>query len=170
MPPEVRVRQLFGTDGIRAVAGQYPLDRATVYAIGRACGARLARRFARARVVLGQDTRESSGWIAETFALGLRDSGCAFASAGVISTPGVAHLTRTHGFSAGVVISASHNPWQDNGIKLFGSNGMKLADDIEHEIEAEIFEHIDQLTAHQPAPGSLISQILPGDANLRSDY
>jgi phosphoglucosamine mutase len=164
------LRQLFGTDGIRGIAGEYPLDRRTVYAIGRACGARLARRVPNPRVVLGQDTRESSGWIAEALALGLRDSGCGFASAGVLTTPGVAYLTRTHGFSAGVVISASHNPWQDNGIKLFGSNGMKLADDIEHEIETEIFEHIDQLTAHQPEAGSLMSQILPGDATLRADY
>jgi phosphoglucosamine mutase len=164
------MRQLFGTDGIRGVAGEYPLDRSTVYAIGRACGARLVRRVANARVVLGQDTRESSGWIAETLALGLRDSGCGFASAGVITTPGVAYLTRTHGFAAGVVISASHNPWQDNGIKLFGSNGMKLADEIEHEIETEIFEHIDQLTEHQPDAGSLLAEILPGDEQLRADY
>jgi phosphoglucosamine mutase len=169
-PPPAKSRQLFGTDGIRGIAGEYPLDRRTVYAIGRACGARLARSVPNPRVVLGQDTRESSGWIAEALALGLRDSGCGFASAGVLTTPGVAYLTRTHGFAAGVVISASHNPWQDNGIKLFGSNGMKLADDIEHEIEAEIFEHIDQLTAHQPEAGSLMAQILPGDATLRADY
>jgi phosphoglucosamine mutase len=88
----------------------------------------------------------------------------------VLTTPGVAYLARTHGFAAGVVISASHNPWQDNGIKLFGPNGMKLADQIEHQIETEIFEHIDQLTAHQPAPGSLMAEILPGDAQLRADY
>src|SRR6202165_5939221 len=164
------MRQLFGTDGIRGVAGEFPLDRATVYAIGRACGARLVRRSADAKVVLGQDTRESSGWIAETIARGLRDAGCGFASAGVITTPGVAYLTHTHGFAAGVVISASPNPWQDNGIKLFGPHGMKLADEIEHEIEAEIFEHIDQLIDHQHDEGSLMAGILPGDAGLRSDY
>ena len=169
-PPSSKLRQLFGTDGIRGVAGEYPLDRATVYAIGRACGARLMRRFSNARVVLGQDTRESSAWIAEALALGLRDEGCGIASAGVLTTPGVAYLTRTHGFSTGVVISASHNPWQDNGIKLFGSNGMKLADEIEHEIETEIFEHIDQLTAHQPAYGSMMAEILPGRPTLRADY
>jgi len=164
------IKQLFGTDGIRGVAGEYPLDHATVYAIGRACGARLVRRSADSKVVLGQDTRESSGWIAEALARGLRDAGCGFASAGVLTTPGVAYLARTHGFAAGVVISASHNPWQDNGIKLFGRNGMKLADEIEHEIEAEIFEHIDQLAEHQPDEGSLMADILPGCANLRSDY
>jgi phosphoglucosamine mutase len=169
-PPQTHIRQLFGTDGIRGVAGEYPLDHATVYAIGHACGARLVRRTANARVVLGQDTRESAAWIAETLARGLRDAGCGFASAGVLTTPGVAYLTRTHGFAAGIVISASHNPWQDNGIKLFGPNGMKLADEIEHEIETEIFEHIDLLTSHQPGDGSLMAQILPGDAQLRADY
>jgi phosphoglucosamine mutase len=164
------MRQLFGTDGIRGVAGEYPLDRSTVYAIGRACGARLVRRSADSKVVLGQDTRESSGWIAETMARGLRDAGCGFASAGVLTTPGVAYLAHTHGFAAGVVISASHNPWQDNGIKLFGKNGMKFADEIEHGIEADIFEHIELLTAHQPDEGSLMAEILPGCANLRADY
>jgi phosphoglucosamine mutase len=163
-------RQLFGTDGIRGVAGEYPLDRETVYAIARVCGARLVRRSPQAKVVLGQDTRESSGWIAEAMARGLRDAGCGFASAGVLTTPGVAYLTRTHGFDAGVVISASHNPWQDNGIKLFGPNGAKLADEIEHEIEAEIFEHIDQLADLKHDEGSLMQQVLPGDAKLRADY
>jgi phosphoglucosamine mutase len=169
-PQRTHIRQLFGTDGIRGVAGEYPLDHATVYAIGRACGARLVRRSTDARVVLGQDTRESSAWIAEALARGLSDSGCGFASAGVLTTPGVAYLTRTHGFAAGIVISASHNPWQDNGIKLFGPNGMKLADEIEQEIEAEIFEHIDLLAAHQHDEASLMAQILPGDAQLRADY
>jgi phosphoglucosamine mutase len=88
----------------------------------------------------------------------------------VLTTPGVAYLAHTHGFAAGVVISASHNPWQDNGIKLFGHDGMKLADEIEREIEADIFEHIDQLTAHQPDEGSLMADILPGCAALRADY
>ena len=164
------IRHFFGTDGIRAVAGEYPLDRKTVYAIGRACGARLVRRSPDAKVVLGQDTRESSAWIAETIARGLRDAGCGFASAGVLTTPGVAYLARSHGFAAGVVISASHNPWQDNGIKLFGPNGMKLADEIEREIEAEIFSHIDQLSDHQPDEGSLMADILPGRADLRAAY
>ena len=85
--PAAKTRQLFGTDGIRGVAGEYPLDRPTVYAIGRACGTRLARLKNGARVVLGQDTRESSAWIAEALAQGLRDGGCGFVSAGVLTTP-----------------------------------------------------------------------------------
>jgi len=169
-PQRTGIRQLFGTDGIRGVAGEFPLDLATVYAIGRACGARLVRRAPGASIVLGQDTRESSGWIAEALARGLSDAGCGFASAGVLTTPGVAYLARTHRFAAGVVISASHNPWQDNGIKLFGPNGMKLADEIEHEIETEIFGHIDQLADQQHDAGSLMEDILPGKASLRADY
>ncbi len=163
-------RQLFGTDGIRGVAGEYPLNPATVFAIGRALGARLNRRDPKARVIFGQDTRESSAWIAETLARGLRESGTAFVSAGVLTTPGVAYLARTNGFAAGVVISASHNPWQDNGIKLFGHDGMKLPDAIEHEIEAEIFDHINELAGSQGEPTQDAQDVLPGDALLRDGY
>jgi phosphoglucosamine mutase len=131
------MRKLFGTDGIRGVAGEYPLDRKTVYAIGRALGDHLPD--ARKRVIIGQDTRESSQWIADLLTLGLTESGVETRSAGVLPTPGVAYLTHTHGFSAGVVISASHNPWRDNGIKVFGSDGYKLPDAVELEIETEIF-------------------------------
>ena len=163
-------RTLFGTDGIRGVAGEYPLDRKTVLAIGRALGARLKRRVATPKVVIGQDTRESSVWIAEALAEGLTASGAQFASAGVLTTPGVAYLTRTHGFQAGIVISASHNPWQDNGIKLFGSDGMKLADAIEHEIEQDIFAHIEELANVHGDVEKLTAEILPGNALLREDY
>src|SRR4051812_11642983 len=165
------VRQLFGTDGIRGVAGEYPLDEATVYAIGRAMGTRLKRRDPNARVIIGQDTRESSAWISQVLARGLKDAGAGFASGGVLTTPGVAYLTRTHRFAAGVVISASHNPWQDNGIKLFGPDGMKLADSIEHEIEEEIFAHIEEISnTGVPTPRVPLTDVLAGDAKLRSDY
>ena len=164
------MRQLFGTDGIRGVAGEYPLDQRTVFAIGRALGARLLRRdgAGQARVLIGRDTRESSTWIAGTLAGGLRAAGAEYVNAGVMTTPGVAYLTRARKFSAGIVISASHNPWMDNGIKLFGRDGMKLADAIEHEIEQEIFSHLDDLTGDfdcgsSPAP-------LPEVAGLRESY
>ncbi len=163
-------RQLFGTDGIRGIAGEYPLNPATVFAIGRALGARLKRLDANARVVFGQDTRESSAWISETLARGLMENGVAFASAGVLTTPGVAYLTRTHGFAAGIVVSASHNPWRDNGIKLFGPDGMKLADAIEHEIETEIFSHLAELAGSQGEPTNDSHDVLPGEAKLRNDY
>jgi phosphoglucosamine mutase len=163
-------RQLFGTDGIRGIAGEYPLNPATVFAIGRALGARLKRNNPSARVVFGQDTRESSAWISETLARGLMESGVALASSGVLTTPGVAYLTRTHGFSAGIVVSASHNPWQDNGIKLFGPDGMKLADAIEHEIEAEIFSHLAELAGAHGKPTEDSRDVLPGEDKLRDDY
>src|SRR3954454_1027142 len=119
-------RKLFGTDGIRGLAGEFPLDAATIYATGLALGHDLRNRAAEPRVLLGRDTRESSPWIAEMLAAGLRKAGSHVESAGVITTPGIAFLMHTHGFHAGVVISASHNPWRDNGIKLFGADGFKL--------------------------------------------
>jgi len=144
-------RKLFGTDGIRAVAGQAPLDPTTIFATGLAIGHSLKSMAAQPRVLLGRDTRESSPWIAATLAAGIREAGASVESAGVVPTPAVAFLTRTHGFQAGVVISASHNPWQDNGIKLFGSDGFKLPDAVELAIENEILHHASQITAPDPA-------------------
>jgi phosphoglucosamine mutase len=133
------MKKLFGTDGIRAVAGQSPLDPATVYAVGRALAHHLGES---PRVLLGMDTRESSAWIATTLTAGLTSAGAAVESAGVITTPAIAFLTKSRRFSAGVVISASHNPWQDNGIKLFGPDGFKLPDATELAIEEEIFRQL----------------------------
>ena len=160
------MRKLFGTDGIRGVAGEYPLDKKTVYAVGRGLGDHLPA--GPRRVVIGQDTRESSGWIADTLTAGLRDSGVETASAGVVPTPAIAYLAHTHGFSAGVVISASHNPWRDNGIKVFGGDGYKLADEIELEIEKEIFSLLSADAA--PRTDSSVKPSLPGDSGLRMDY
>src|SRR5271170_2220290 len=132
-------RQLFGTDGIRGVAGVYPLDPKTIFATGVALARFLTGQIENPRVLLGADTRESSAWIATAIADGLRRGGARVVNAGVITTPGVAFLTREHGFAAGIVISASHNPWRDNGIKVFGGDGYKLPDDVELLIEEEIF-------------------------------
>jgi len=134
-------RKLFGTDGIRGVADEFPLDAGTVYAVGLALGHSLKKKEPRPRVLLGRDTRESSPWIAATLAEALRQSGAKIESAGVVPTPAVAYLARVRGFNAGVVISASHNPWQDNGIKLFGGDGFKLPDAVELAIEEEIVFH-----------------------------
>lgn len=129
------MRKMFGTDGIRAVAGEAPLDRRTIFAVGKA----LARSLGdRPRVVMGMDTRESGPWIAAVLAAGLCAGGAEVENAGVITTPAVAFLARKHGFSAGVVISASHNPWQDNGIKIFGGDGFKLGDAVELAMEQQI--------------------------------
>jgi len=136
------MRKLFGTDGIRAVAGESPLDARTIHAVGLALASTLARQGSAPRFLLGVDTRESSGWISAAIAGGLRQGGATVENAGVITTPGVAYLARRHGFSAGIVISASHNPWQDNGIKIFGGDGYKLPDQQELAIEDEIFRHL----------------------------
>src|SRR5580692_3105298 len=98
-------KQLFGTDGIRGVAGEYPLDAATVHAFGQALGADLRVKSADALVIIGMDTRESGPWIAAQAASGLAQQGVRAVSAGVITTPGVAWLTRSEGFTAGVMIS-----------------------------------------------------------------
>jgi phosphoglucosamine mutase len=132
-------KELFGTDGIRGVAGEYPLDPATVYAFGVALGHDATAAQARPEILIGADTRESGKWIAELVAGGLESCGARVRYAGVITTPGVAYLTRTGPFLAGVMISASHNPYRDNGIKVFGHSGFKLPDDEEHAIEQEIF-------------------------------
>ena len=150
------MRKLFGTDGIRGVAGVAPLDRRTVFAVGVALAKHTgASGCESCRVVLGMDTRESSEWIAATLAAGLRSGGALVESAGVITTPAIAFLTVSHGFSAGVVISASHNPWQDNGIKVFGPDGYKLPDATELAIEEEIFRQMEADHAdheHDPVP------------------
>ena len=136
------MKKLFGTDGIRGIAGQPPLDASTVYAIGLALAHTLACKVPSPRVLIGMDTRESSDWIAATLTAGLIAAGASVESAGVITTPAIAFLTHTHRFDTGVVISASHNPWQDNGIKLFGSDGYKLPDAVELAIEGEIFRQL----------------------------
>ena len=141
------MKKLFGTDGIRAVAGQPPLDPATVYAIGLALAHTLKAVAVNPRVLVGMDTRESSEAIAATLTAGLDAGGASVENAGVITTPAVAHLTHSHGFAAGVVISASHNPWEDNGIKLFGPDGFKLPDSTELEIETEIFKQLGDMPA-----------------------
>ncbi len=135
------MRQLFGTDGIRGIAGTAPLDPTTVYAVGLAIAHQLRPAAIIPRVILGRDTRQSSPWITNLLAAGLRAGGAEVESAGIVPTPAVAYLAHTHGFHAGVVISASHNPWQDNGIKLFGPDGKKLPDQTELAIEEIIFKH-----------------------------
>ncbi len=145
------MKKLFGTDGIRGVAGQLPLDISTIYAIGLALAHHLG---SSPRVLLGMDTRESGNWIAATLTAGLSAGGAILESAGVITTPAIAFLTHAHGFSAGIVISASHNPWQDNGIKVFGPDGYKLPDSTELAIEAEIFRQIENSAGSVSAVGT----------------
>src|ERR671912_912159 len=126
--------RLFGTDGVRGRAGTYPLDHVTV----RRIGAALVRALppGAARVLIGRDTRESGLWLERELAHGARAGGGEVVSAGVIPTPGVAYLTRSSDFTAGVVISASHNPFEDNGIKVFSGGGEKFSEDLERHVES----------------------------------
>ncbi|MDQ1613231.1 MAG: phosphoglucosamine mutase [Pyrinomonadaceae bacterium] len=135
------MKKLFGTDGMRGEAGRFPLDAQTVRTTGRSLAHQLAKQTGGERtplIILGRDTRESGGWIERAFTDGARAGGAACDSAGVLTTPGVAFLTRTLPADAGVVISASHNPYEDNGIKIFVPNGRKLDDATERLIEADI--------------------------------
>ncbi len=153
----------FGTDGIRGVAGAFPLDRRMVWKIGRALGSVLRASSPAPGVVLGQDTRESGAWISRRLAAGLRAEGVEVTYAGVITTPGVAFLTRHHGFAAGVVVSASHNPYEDNGIKVLAGSGMKLSEDVELEIERAL----EQVEATSAEGSETTLETMPG---LLEDY
>jgi phosphoglucosamine mutase len=134
------MKKLFGTDGIRGEAGRFPLDAETMLVAGRSLARHLTERHGRApRVVSGRDTRESGGWIERAFVAGVRDAGAVCDTAGVITTPGVAYLARALSADAGVVVSASHNPYHDNGIKIFATDGRKLDDATERLIEADLY-------------------------------
>jgi phosphoglucosamine mutase len=148
-------RQLFGTDGIRGIAGEYPLDARTVHAFGMALGSVARQRGGHPEVLIGMDTRESGPWLARQVAGGLARRGVRARFAGIITTPGIACLTRSDDFVAGVVISASHNPYRDNGLKVFGHSGYKLPDEEEHAMEQEMFRLLASENEVEPAEGTL---------------
>jgi phosphoglucosamine mutase len=160
------MRKLFGTDGIRAVAGEAPLDPPTIFATGLALASSLKSLYPQPRVILGADTRESSPWISAVVSAGLCRGGAEVLNAGVITTPGIAYLTHKHRLAAGVVISASHNPWQDNGIKVFGGDGYKLPDATEMAIEEEIFRRLKD----SPPPGLKGLSAPPANKAFREEY
>ncbi|PYS33703.1 MAG: phosphoglucosamine mutase [Acidobacteria bacterium] len=135
--------KLFGTDGIRACAGEFPLNAAAIDAIGRAIGEKLG-----GKVLIGQDTRISSPWIFEHLQKGFSGTPAMIQNAGVIPTPAIALLTKWLGYSGGLMISASHNPYQDNGIKIFGHDGTKLTDADEAQLEKRIFELLGSDTSY----------------------
>jgi phosphoglucosamine mutase len=127
--------KLFGTDGIRGVAGEPPLDETTILRLGAAL-VRVLPHQGPARLLTGRDTRESGFWIERTLARGVRAMGGDLLSAGVVPTPAVAVTTRAEDFDAGIVISASHNPYRDNGIKVFSGHGQKFDEGLERQVEA----------------------------------
>lgn len=134
------MKTLFGTDGIRGEAGKFPLDAATVRIIGSSLSRYLKPSSNKLPfLITGRDTRESGAWLERSLIEGASSADAKCLSAGVITTPGIAYLTRTLGADAGVVVSASHNPYHDNGIKIFSPSGQKIADSVERQIEADIF-------------------------------
>jgi phosphoglucosamine mutase len=165
-------RQLFGTDGIRGIAGQPPLDPRTAYGLGVALGswvrykAQVERAHSAPEVLLGMDTRESGLWLAEQVAGGLAAAGVDARFAGVVTTPGVAYLTRTGPFAAGVMISASHNPFEDNGLKVISHSGYKLPDAVEADLETAMR---DWLAREEPDPGRAL-KVDPSLDNIYTDY
>ena len=169
-------RRLFGTDGIRGTAGQYPLDAGTVRRIGAALIRTLPKRVSRPRVLIGRDTRESGGWIERDLAAGAAGEGAEATAMGVVPTPAVAYLTRAENFDVGVMISASHNPFADNGIKVFSGRGEKFGEEDERRVEAIVADRSWSLApsadaAIEPADFvepylAHIGRLLPSPANL----
>jgi len=134
--------RLFGTDGIRAPFGEHPLDRATVVALGRELGLVLAAESSEPLVVMGGDTRDSTSILCHWLAAGLNDAGARVDYLDTIPTPGVAWAVRALGARAGVTVSASHNPWPDNGIKLFDEGGRKWSPAAEVALEQALERHL----------------------------
>lgn len=158
------MKRLFGTDGIRGHAGQYPLDPATVRRFGAALSDVLRAQYGGScRVVLGRDTRESGPILRDAVASGLASRGAKVIDAGVISTPGLASLVAGQAFQAGVMISASHNLFQDNGLKVFGPHGLKLSDALERRVEEQV---LDRTMAYPEISGTIV----PTDSSLVRGY
>jgi len=142
--------RLFGTDGVRGKAGTYPLDPPTI----RRLGAALARALSHGqstRFLSGRDTRESGGWIERELAFGIASQGGLLTGAGIIPTPAIAYLTPRMGYTAGVVISASHNPFEDNGIKVFSGAGEKFTEQLEQHVESIMADDSWQVAAGDAA-------------------
>src|SRR6185295_18713650 len=161
------MKSLFGTDGIRGEAGKFPLDSPTAEIIGSSLASYLAHDSGHSpSIVIGRDTRESGEWLERALIAGASAAGANCFSAGVITTPGVAYLTRALGAGAGVVISASHNPYHDNGIKIFAPSGRKMDDAVERQIEADIFSNI-EVSAAESTGRSHASE---AEEQLREEY
>jgi len=148
--------RLCGTDGVRGTAGEYPLDHETVARLGAALVRAMRHRAGAGdrplKFVMGRDTRESGEWIERELARGVHSEGAEITSAGVIPTPAIAYVARELPFDAGLVISASHNPFQDNGIKVFSGRGEKFSEALEREVEAIIDDRSWQVTGTADAP------------------
>jgi phosphoglucosamine mutase len=163
------MKKLFGTDGIRAKAGEFPLDAATVRVIGRSLARHLFESIGgNPQIVVGRDTRESGAWIEQALIAGAHEAGARVKSAGVITTPGVAFLARALPADAGVVVSASHNPYYDNGIKVFQPSGRKLDDAVERQIETDVANTKERAVSGDDDASQTMSS--DGAADLRDRY
>lgn len=162
------MKALFGTDGIRGEAGVFPLDAATVSAIGFSLARYLSSAVDSPAIIIGRDTRESGEWLERALIDGATKAGGKCLSAGVITTPGVAFLTRKLRANAGVVISASHNPYQDNGIKIFAPSGQKMDESIERLIEADILGGTEQ--PNIPSPSDSTATASESAEKLQREY
>ncbi|HEY6462357.1 MAG TPA: phosphoglucosamine mutase, partial [Polyangiaceae bacterium] len=152
-PPAALKRTLFGTDGIRGVANEHPMTPELALQLGRAVTFLAGRGKAHVpRIVIGKDTRLSGYMLEQAIASGVCAMGGRVQLCGPMPTPAIAHLTVSMRADAGIVISASHNPYQDNGIKVFGADGFKLPDDVEHEIE-RLMENDALLGKRSTGPG-----------------
>lgn len=170
--------KLFGTDGVRGRAGTWPLDAPTIARLGEAVVRSLPHpRAAGGRLLVGRDTRESGPWIEEALARGVRSAGASLTSAGVLPTPAVAFLTGSMEFDAGFVISASHNPFEDNGIKVFSGEGEKFDEALEEHVESLMADgswQVGELRGPSVEPRDLVAayiaharDALPGCGDLR---
>jgi phosphoglucosamine mutase len=157
--------RLFGTDGVRGKAGQYPLDIPTIRRLGAALIRGLGHGSPGIRLLAGRDTRESGEWIERELAAGIASQGGSLTSAGVIPTPAIAYLTPRMGYTAGVVISASHNPFGDNGIKVFSGTGEKFTERLEDEVESIMASLPDGEAVGGPGSAGAVEQV-----DYRSDY
>jgi phosphoglucosamine mutase len=162
--------RLFGTDGVRGRAGEFPLDVLTIRRLGGALARALGDGRDGVRFLAGRDTRESGPWIERELAAGIRSHGGTLASAGVIPTPAIAYLTPRMGYTAGVVISASHNPFEDNGIKVFSGSGVKFTEALEERVEAMIDEGPAEAGRHDPHVVSGFSRTEVEQIDYRPEY
>lgn len=149
------MKKLFGTDGMRGLAEEFPLDKKTIETVGRSLARQFVEKLGRKpRFITGRDTRESGAWIEEAFHVGAIAEGADCESAEIITTPGVAFLTKKFDFDAGIVISASHNPFYDNGIKIFSPTGKKIDEATERRIENDVFEQKSEAGSQKPEVNS----------------
>lgn len=160
--------RLFGTDGVRGRAGHYPLDPVTVRRLGAALVKALGRTHGSPRVLIGRDTRESGVWIERELAHGAESQGARATSAGVMPTPAIAFLTRAERFDAGLVISASHNPYEDNGIKVFSGAGEKYTEQLERVVEDLVADPSWQVPEASARSIDLVDLVAPYAAHVRA--